>query len=187
MPALRPQNLPGDGRLPRRRSPLTARTYVAPHPTARTHQSPRLHVVTCRPQAHKRRNKVGSMRNVHRPRNRSCSDSVPRGHDAWHRFQSTCHRRVRVTPRRCRQVSGASGPPGPVAPRKHGINEPLRWTGPTTPRFWRRLFARANLRWYLSSKGVPRGCSAFAVASERYWLSRTRISVVVVRGFWMSG
>ena len=29
----------------------------------------------------------------------------PRGHDAWHRFQSTCHRRVRVKPRRGRQVS----------------------------------------------------------------------------------
>ena len=75
----------------------------------------------------------------------------------------------------------------PLSPAEHVTNEPLRWTGPTTPRFWRRLFARANLRWYLSSKGVLRGCSAVAVASERYWLSRTRISVVVVRGFWMSG
>ena len=108
IPVLRLQRLktvPGDGRSPRRRSPLTARTYVAPHPTARIHQSPRLHVVTCRPQAHKRRNKVGSMRNVHRPRNRSCSDSVPRGHDAWDRFNSAWDRRVRVKPRRCRQVS----------------------------------------------------------------------------------
>jgi len=83
---------------------LTARTYVAPHPTARIHQSPRLHVVTCRPQAHRRRNKVGSMRNVHRPRNRSCSDSVPRGHDWYRRFHSGYRRRVRVKPRRGRHV-----------------------------------------------------------------------------------
>jgi len=135
VPALRPQNLPGDGRLPRRRSPLTARTYVAPHPTARTHQSPRLHVVTCRPQAHKRRNKVGSMRNVHRPRNRSCSDSVPRGHNWYRRFHSGYRRRVRVKPRRCRQVShdwrSPSGRQHPVGKALTNISVPTTTANPT--------------------------------------------------------
>ena len=31
-----------------------------------------------------------------------------------------------MKPRRCRQVSSASAPPGPVAPRKQGTDEPSR-------------------------------------------------------------
>jgi hypothetical protein len=55
-----------------------------------------------------------------------CSDSDQRGHDWRRRFHSGRSRMARVKPRRCRQVSGASAPPGPVAPWKQGTNEPSR-------------------------------------------------------------
>ena len=69
-----------------------------------------------------------------------CSDSVPRGHDAWHRFQSTCHRRVRVKPRRGRRVRygsrclrHAQGCPSKALPNRRAPTRPqLR----IRPDFW---------------------------------------------------
>ena len=126
MPALRPQTLPGDGRSPRQtvapdrpnvcRAASDGENTPIAAPTRR-HLSPTSAQTTKQGWVHEKRS------STEKP---FLLGQRPRSYDWRRRFRSGRRRRVRVKPRRCRQVSGASAPPGPVAPRKQGTNEPSR-------------------------------------------------------------